>query len=261
MLKDGSKMSKSKGNTVDPLPLIEKYGADTVRLFMMFASPPDQTLEWSDSGVEGGFRFLRKLWRTAFNHDTKEQLRAFDFSSADLNAEQKQLRFKIHSTLEKVTDDYARRQTFNTAIAAVMELVNALHKFQEQNEATPAGEEGQQLNNKIVHEALEIIIQVLAPIVPHFSHVLWQHLGHTEAVIDSQWPQVDHNALQQDTVQIVIQVNGKLRARIEVAKDMDHLSLERLALAHEHVQKFTSSGSIHKIIMVPGKLVNIVVAG
>jgi len=261
VLKDGSKMSKSKGNTVDPLPLIEKYGADTVRLFMMFASPPDQTLEWSDSGVEGGFRFLRKLWRTAFNHDTKEQLRAFDFSSADLNAEQKQLRFKIHSTLEKVTDDYARRQTFNTAIAAVMELVNALHKFQEQNEATPAGEEGQQLNNKIVHEALEIIIQVLAPIVPHFSHVLWQHLGHTEAVIDSQWPQVDHNALQQDTVQIVIQVNGKLRARIEVAKDMDHLSLERLALAHEHVQKFTSSGSIHKIIMVPGKLVNIVVAG
>ena len=262
VLKDGSKMSKSKGNTVDPLPLIEKYGADTVRLFMMFASPPDQTLEWSDSGVEGGFRFLRKLWRTTFNHDvSKLQNRTNQrFSNADLNAEQKQLRFKTHSTLQKVTDDYARRQTFNTAIAAVMELVNALHKFQDQNAASPAGDDMQDLNNRIVHEALEIIIQVLAPIVPHFSHVLWLHLGHSEAVIDSRWPQVDHDALLQDSVQIVIQVNGKLRARIDVARDMDRLSLEQVALAHEHVQKFTGCGSIRKIIVVPGKLVNIVVA-
>jgi leucyl-tRNA synthetase len=261
VLKDGSKMSKSKGNTVDPLPLIEKYGADTVRLFMMFASPPDQTLEWSDSGVEGGFRFLRKLWRTAFNHDVTKLQSAPSFSNSNLNAEQKQLRFKTHSTLEKVTDDYARRQTFNTAIAAVMELVNALHKFQEQNEAAAAGPDMQDLNSKIVHEALEIIIQVLAPIVPHFSHVLWLHLGHSEAVIDSSWPQVDRDALQQDSVQIIVQVNGKLRARIEVARDIDRLSLEQLALTHEHVQKFTGSGSIRKIIVVPGKLVNIVVAG
>ncbi len=261
VLKDGSKMSKSKGNTVDPLPLIEKYGADTVRLFMMFASPPDQTLEWSDSGVEGGFRFLRKLWRTAFNHNASELQKTCSFSGVHLNAEQKQLRFKTHSTLEKVTDDYARRQTFNTAIAAVMELVNALHKFQEHNEASPAGEGMQHLNNRIVHEALEIIIQVLAPIVPHFSHVLWLHLGHSEAVIDSRWPHVDRDALQQDSVQIIVQVNGKLRARIEVARDMDRISLEQLALAHEHVQKFTGSGSIRKIIVVPGKLVNIVVAG
>jgi len=261
VLKDGSKMSKSKGNTVDPLPLIEKYGADTVRLFMMFASPPDQTLEWSDSGVEGGFRFLRKLWRTTFNHDVSQLQNVCSFCDAELNAEQKQMRFKTHSTLEKVTDDYARRQTFNTAIAAVMELVNALHKFQEQNEASPADQEAQHLNYRVVHEALEIIIQVLSPIAPHFCHVLWMHLGHSEAVIDSPWPQVDQSALQQDTVQIVVQVNGKLRARIEVPRDMDRLSLEKLALAHEHVQKFTGSNKIHKIIVVPGKLVNIVVAG
>ncbi len=256
VLKDGSKMSKSKGNTVDPLPLIEKYGADTVRLFMMFASPPDQTLEWSDSGVEGGYRFLRKLWRTIASHD---HTNTTALQADKLNAEQKQLRYKTHSTLEKVTDDCARRQTFNTAIAAVMELVNTLHKFLEQS-ADCNDVETRILDNSVVNEALSIIVQVLAPIVPHFSHVLWLQMGHTEAVIDSAWPSVDRSALQQDSVQIVVQVNGKLRARFEVEKNIEKSALEKLALDHEHVRKYTDGANIRKIIVVPGKLVNIVVA-
>lgn len=249
VLKDGSKMSKSKGNTVDPLPLIEKYGADTVRMFTMFASPPDQSLEWSDSGVEGSFRFLKRLWKIVANH---KPLPLQDFSSLTLSETQTQLRRKTHQTVQKVSDDFGRRHTFNTAIAATMELLNSLSRFADLN-----SEEQDQL---LIQEALEMTILMLAPIVPHFCHILWQYLGHSDAVMDANWPKVDESALLQDTNTIVLQVNGKLRAKIDVAKDISKDELEKLAIENESVARFTANGTIRKIIVVPGRLVNIVVA-
>lgn len=251
VLKDGSKMSKSKGNTVDPLPLIEKYGADTVRMFTMFASPPDQSLEWSDSGVEGSYRFLKRLWKIVAEH---EAVCAIEITNLELNSEQKKLRLKTHQSLEKISDDYGRRNTFNTAIAATMELLNATTKFIDANSATATSQD-----KMVIQESLEIIVCVLAPIVPHFSHVLWQHLGHEGAVIDAKWPSVDASALTQESLLIVVQVNGKLRAKLEVAKDISKDELEKIALADESVQRFTDSGTVRKVIVVPGKLVNIVV--
>lgn len=249
VLKDGSKMSKSKGNTVDPLPLIEKYGADTVRMFTMFAAPPEQSLEWSDSGVEGSFRFLKRLWKIVSSH---QPLPLRDFSELSLNEEQTQLRRKTHQTIQKVSDDYGRRHTFNTAIAATMELLNAVSRFAD----SQAGETDQ----LIIQEALESSILMLAPIVPHFSHVLWKYLGHDDAVIDAAWPQVDESALIQNTLLIVLQVNGKVRAKIEVAKNIDKADLEKLALDHESIKKYTEQGTVQKVIIVPGRLVNIVVS-
>ena len=249
VLKDGSKMSKSKGNTVDPMSLIEKYGADTVRMFTMFAAPPEQSLEWSDSGVEGSYRFLKRLWRIVANH---QPVARQDFATLPLNAEQKALRLKTHQTLEKVTDDYARRHTFNTAIAATMELLNAVSKFTEAHK--------DDTDALVAQEALEISVAMLAPVVPHFSHVLWEYLGGEGAVIDARWPTVDASALVQDSITLVVQVNGKLRSKLEVAKDMPKEQLEALALEDETVRKFTSEGTVRKVIVVPGKLVNIVVA-
>ena len=251
VLKDGTKMSKSKGNTVDPLPLIEKYGADTVRMFTMFASPPDQSLEWSDSGVEGSYRFLKRLWKIVADHDVVSIAK---ISKTELSPGQRKLRLKSHQSLEKISDDYGRRNTFNTAIAATMELLNATTKF------IDAQREPLSLHDKmVVQESLEIIIAVMAPIVPHFSHVLWQHLGHSGAVIDATWPVVDPTALTQDSILVVVQVNGKLRAKLEVAKDLTKQELETLALEDETVTRFTNAGTIRNVIVVPGKLVNIVV--
>jgi leucyl-tRNA synthetase len=248
VLKDGSKMSKSKGNTVDPLGLVEKYGADTVRMFVMFASPPDQTLEWSDSGVEGSYRFLKRLWKIVARHQAVE---VGTLNGEALNETQQQIRFKTHSTLQKVNDDYKRRHTFNTAIAATMELLNTIQKFIAPEQTT--------VDRRIIQEALESAILMLAPVVPHFSHVLWQHLGHEGAVMDVRFPQADASALIQNSILIVLQVNGKLRARIEVDKNIDKQALEDLALAHPSVQKYTEGKEVRKVIIVPGKLVNIVV--
>jgi leucyl-tRNA synthetase len=255
VLKDGSKMSKSKGNTVEPAALIEQYGADTVRLFTMFAAPPNQSLEWSDSGVEGSARFLRKLWRTMTAHDGTDVINFRDFT---LNNEQKALRYKTHSTLLKVGDDFGRRQTFNTAIAAIMELVNAVNKFQEEQD-TQSDTEVARINLSVVHEALGIILLALSPIVPHFCHALWNHLGHADAIINCPWPIADNAALVQDEVQMVIQVNGKLRGKLTVAKDCDKTTVEKLALADSNVQKFTNGLTVRKVIVVPEKLINIVV--
>jgi len=255
VLKDGTKMSKSKGNTVEPAALIDQYGADTVRLFTMFAAPPSQSLEWSDSGVEGSARFLRKLWRTMAAHKADGVV---NLATAQLSAEQKQLRFKTHSTLQKIGDDYGRRQTFNTAVAAVMELVNAVNKFQEEHDTTNESDVAR-LNLSVVHEALEIVLLALSPIVPHFCHVLWQHLGHSSAIINQPWPTVDSSALIQDEIHLVIQVNGKLRGKLTVARDCDKATLEKLALADSNVQKHTEGLTVRKIIVVPEKLVNIVV--
>jgi leucyl-tRNA synthetase len=247
VLKDGTKMSKSKGNTVDPLSLIERYGADTVRMFTMFAAPPEQSLEWSDSGVEGSHRFLKRLWRIVANHIPVSRI---DFAKETLNPDQQALRFKTHQTLEKVTDDFGRRHTFNTAIAATMELLNAVSKYAEANTS--------EVDKAVMQEALEISIAMLAPVVPHFCHALWSYLGGEGAVMDAAWPEVDSRALVQDTMTMVIQVNGKLRSKLDVAKDTSKEQLEALALADDTVRKFIDELTVRKVIVVPGKLINVV---
>ena len=248
VLNEGSKMSKSKGNTVDPLGLIEKYGADTVRMFTLFASPPDQSLDWSDSGVEGSYRFLKRLWKIVASH---RAVPVPNFVDTELTAKQKKLRLKTHQTLQKVTDDFGRRQTFNTAIAASMELLNATTKFLEFNVS--------ETDQAVIQEALESVILMLAPIVPHFCHALWDHLGHEGAVMDASWPEVDESALIQDSILIVLQVNGKLRDKIEVPKNMSKEDLERNALENEAVKRFSDGKAVRKVIVVPGRLVNVVV--
>jgi len=247
VLKDGAKMSKSKGNTVDPQALIEKYGADTARLFMMFAAPPDQNLEWNDSGIEGAHRFLRRLWKCVHFHVQGGGVSPLQTDA--LSEAQGELRRQVHLTIKKCSDDIGRRFTFNTAIAAVMELLNALNKFEDSSEAGRA----------VVQEALEACVLLLAPMVPHISHALWKQLGYDDAVIDRPWPVVDESALSLDELQIIVQVNGKLRARVAVASEADKATLEQAALADENVQRFTEDKTVVKIIVVPGKLVNIVV--
>ncbi|UUA71106.1 leucine--tRNA ligase [Cellvibrio sp. QJXJ] len=247
VLKDGTKMSKSKGNTVDPEELINQYGADTVRLFSMFAAPPEQSMEWSDSGVEGANRFLRRLWKAVEGHinaGTPGKLVV-----ADLPQAQKDLRRKTHETIQKVSDDYGRRQTFNTAIAAAMELLNETSKLADR--ANPLG-------LAVEREALEAAILLLAPIVPHISHSLWQALGHKSIPLNEKWPTLDESALTRSTVEVVIQVNGKLRGKLDAAIDSPKEQLEALALAQENVQKFLEGITVRKVIVVPNKLVNIV---
>ena len=247
VLKDGTKMSKSKGNTVDPQALIEQYGADTVRLFTMFAAPPEQSLEWNDSAVEGAHRFLRKLWKTVHAHLEAGDVNPLDH--AELNQQQQDLRRKTHETIAKVTDDFGRRQTFNTAIAAVMELLNEIGKSA--NRET--------LNGLAVErEALDTAILVLSPIVPHICNELWNELGHKDNLLDADWPLVDESALVKSTIQMVIQVNGKLRAQIDVSANAGKDAIEQMAREHENVQRFTEGQTIRKVIVVPNKLVNIV---
>ncbi|MCW8909560.1 MAG: leucine--tRNA ligase, partial [Gammaproteobacteria bacterium] len=247
VLKDGTKMSKSKGNTVDPQGLIDTYGADTVRLFTMFAAPPDQSLEWADSGVDGASRFLKRLWRQVYQHVSAGQ--AGKLKREQLNDEQKALRLKLHETIKKVGDDIGRRYTFNTAIAAVMELMNELARFTDESEQGRA----------VMQEALEACVLMLAPIVPHLSHYLWQQLGHQIPVVDEVWPVCDESALIKDTIELVVQVNGKLRAKIQVAANADKDSIEQMALSDENVQAHTEGKTIRKVIVVPGRLVNLVV--
>jgi len=246
VLKDGAKMSKSKGNTVDPQEMIEEYGADTVRLFMMFAAPPEQSLEWNDSGVEGAFRFLKRLWRLVAEH--VEAVKAGTLDPASLDDAGKALRRKTHETIQKVSDDFGRRHTFNTAIAAVMELINEVSRFDSQGDQAGA----------VRQEALEAAVLLLSPITPHASHSLWQALGHDEAALNAAWPQVDESALVKDSLELVVQVNGKVRAKLEVPANADKDTVESLARAEPNVQKFTDGKTIRKVIVVPGKLVNIV---
>ncbi|MGB5540518.1 MAG: leucine--tRNA ligase [Gammaproteobacteria bacterium] len=247
VLKDGTKMSKSKGNTVDPQGLIDRYGADTVRLFTMFAAPPDQSLEWADSGVEGASRFLKRLWKQVHQHVSAGTPAALDTGSLD--AAQKQLRHRVHGALAKVGDDIGRRFTFNTAVAANMELLNELARFDDTSAQGRA----------VMQEALESVVLMLAPIVPHITHALWHALGHADAVVDCRWPVVDELALVQDRLTLAVQVKGKLRGQIEVAADADRQTIEQAALAEENVVRHIGDQPVKKIILVPGKLVNIVV--
>ncbi len=247
VLKDGAKMSKSKGNTVDPQELIDRYGADTVRLFVMFAAPPEQALEWSDEGVQGAFRFLGRLWRLVQEHVDAGPVEAVGFENLD--SAQQELRRALHQTIAKVSDDVGRRYTFNTAIAAMMELLNRLKKHKS------AGA----LDRAIMDEALNSVVLMLSPIVPHICHRLWRDLGHESDLITQPWPVYDPDALQAATVNIVIQVNGKLRAKLDVAADISSADLEAAVMAHENVCRFMNGKPARKVIVVPGKLVNVVV--
>ena len=247
VLKDGAKMSKSKGNTVDPQALIDEYGADTARLFMMFAAPPEMSLEWSDNAVEGANRFLKRLWRSVHDHSEAGVVQTKTLT--DLSEAAKDLRRVAHQTLTKVADDLGRRHTFNTAIAAVMELMNALTKFTQQTEQARA----------VRQEVLELVVLMLAPITPHICHALWTQLGHDNAVIDASWPEIDTEALKQDKVELMIQVNGKLRSKLMVDVNAQQADIESLALADEGVQRYIDDKTIRKVILVPGRLINIVV--
>jgi leucyl-tRNA synthetase len=246
VLKDGAKMSKSKGNTVDPQSLIDRYGADTVRLFSMFAAPPEQSLEWSDSGVEGANRFLKRLWKMAVAHVSAGPTPALE--PAALNDQQKSARRKTHETITKVDDDYGRRQTFNTAIAAVMELCNELGKL-----------DGQPQSRAVLQEALHAITLMLSPIVPHVSHALWPILGGDGDILNARWPDIDESALTRDTIEMVVQVNGKVRAKMDVPAAADKDTIQTLAQSQPNVSRFLEGHNIRKVIVIPGKLVNIVV--
>jgi len=245
VLKDGTKMSKSKGNTVDPQDLIKKYGADTVRLFTMFAAPPEQSLEWNDDAVEGASRFLRRLWKIAVDAPTSTKI---DWATAD--AEVRKQRSELHSFLEQANHDVDKYQ-FNTVVAAGMKILNLLADL---DKLDANGKD------ELLAEGVDIILCLLAPIVPHITHALWLHRGHSEAMIDASWPKVDADALVRDTLDLVVQVNGKLRAKISVAASADKQAIEDQALADENVIKFTEGKTVRKVIVVPGRLVNIVVS-
>ena len=241
-----SKMSKSKNNGIDPQVMVEKYGADTVRLFMMFASPPELTLEWQESGVEGAHRFIKRFWKLASDHIAAGTTEALDVKA--LSGSQKALRRELHKTIAKVSDDIGRRQMFNTAVAAVMELMNHLQKAPQESAQDRA----------LMAEALSAVTRLLYPIVPHISFNLWKELGNNSDIEDSRWPDVDESALVEDSKLIIVQINGKLRAKITVAADATQEQVQALAMEDEHVQKHSEGLTIRKVIYVPGKLLNIV---
>ena len=241
------KMSKSEGNGVDPEGLIARFGADTARLFTMFASPPEQTLEWSDEGVQGAARFIRRLWNAVYEHVAAGT--APPPAGGARSAAEQELRRAAHQALAKATDDIGRRRNFNTAIAAIMELLNSIQRFSATTAAARA----------VRQEALEIAVLVLAPIVPHVCHALWQALGHERALVDEPWPKVDPAALTQDTISLVVQVNGKLRGHITVAVGADEAAVRSAALADEAVCRYVADKPVRRVIVVPGKLVNVVV--
>ncbi len=241
-----TKMSKSKNNGIDPQAIIDQYGADTVRLFMMFAAPPEQSLEWSDSGVEGANRFLKRLWRLVREHTGGGPVAAIDVEQ--LNDARRDLRRKTHETIAKVSDDISRRLTFNTSIAAVMELLNEVARLEPKDEQDRA----------VIQEALDAAVLMLSPIAPHICHTLWEAMGHEEPVVDARWPVADESAMVRSQIQVVLQVNGKVRAKADVPADIGKADLEKLALEHDNVTRFTEGKTVRKVIVVPGKLVNVV---
>ena len=250
VLKDGAKMSKSKGNTVDPQEMISKYGADTARLFILFAAPPTQDLEWSDSGIEGAHRFINKFFRLVTGFiKLKEGVEISKIDDLNLNEEQRSIRQKTHLALKKVGDDFGRRHSFNTAIATMMELNNLVSRYADTSQPGMA----------VKQEAIEIMVKCLSPVMPHVCHHLWFLLGGKNAVVDSQWPEVDESALIQERVQIIAQVNGKLRAKIMAPLDSDNQAVQEIALSDEKIVKFTMDKQIIKVIVVPNKLINIVI--
>lgn len=249
VLKDGSKMSKSKGNVVSPEEIVAKYGADTGRLFILFAAPPERDLEWSDQGVEGAYRFLNRVWRLVYHYQGMVK-DIESFKQGELDKEAKELRRLTHYTIKKVTEDIDTRFNFNTAISTVMELVNALYLYKDKAE-TP--------NLQVVKEALESVILLLAPFAPHVTEELWRHIGHSISVHRESWPTHEAEALIQDEVEIVVQINGKVKDRLSVSSSLDKDALEAYVLGLDKVKELIGESTIVKVISVPKKLVNIVV--
>ena len=246
VLKNGTKMSKSKGNTVDPQSLIDQFGADTARLFIMFAAPPEQSLEWSDSGVEGANRFLKRLWKAVYDHHAKGKIAPY--KEGVLTAQTKNLRFELHQTIQKITDDIQRRHSFNTAISSVMELMNTFAKVEGEDAITVS----------VKQEVIQNVILLLNPFVPHICHALWDHLFNT-AIDQEVWPKADPSALIKNEYEMVIQVNGKLRGNMLVSADLTQKDIELMALENEDVKRFINLESkVKKLIFVPKKLINIV---
>ncbi|OOY44821.1 class I tRNA ligase family protein, partial [Solemya velum gill symbiont] len=234
------KMSKSKNNGVDPQDLIDRYGADTVRLYTMFTAPPDQSLEWSDEGVEGAHRFVRRLWTLATGH--ADAIKEADAKFDDADEKSVAARREIHTALKKALYDYERKQ-FNTVVSACMTMVNVLNKVD---------------NSALLSEGVSIILRLLAPIAPHVTHHLWSELGFGEDILSAGFPEVDESALQQENIEYVVQVNGKVRAKVQVPADADKEAVEKEALDNQNVQKFIGDATVRKVIVIPGKLVNIV---
>ena len=246
VLKNGTKMSKSKGNTVDPQSLIDQFGADTARLFIMFAAPPEQSLEWSDSGVEGANRFLKRLWKAVYDHHAKGKIAPY--KEGVLTAQTKNLRFELHQTIQKITDDIQRRHSFNTAISSVMELMNTFAKVEGEDAITVS----------VKQEVIQNVILLLNPFVPHICHALWDQLFNT-AIDQEVWPKADPSALIKNEYEMVIQVNGKLRGNMLVSADLTQKDIELMALENEDVKRFINLESkVKKLIFVPKKLINIV---
>lgn len=252
VLKDGSKMSKSKGNTIDPSILIKQYGADTARLFIMFAAPAEQSLEWNDKAVDGAFKFLKRLWNVVFDHAAMGCVRLVndvEFNNANLNVQQINLRRKLHETIKKVTDDIARRYTFNTAIAAIMEVMNELLKFKVTTD----------LDQKIRQEVLQNVVLMLSPMVPHITHKLWHQLGFEQAIANASWPVVCEAALINLEFNITVQVNGKVRGHLLVNNNYSKAQIEQSAMALPNIQKYLQDQKIKKVINIENKLINIVI--
>ena len=246
VLKNGTKMSKSKGNTVDPQSLIDQFGADTARLFIMFAAPPEQSLEWSDSGVEGANRFLKRLWKAVYDHHAKGKIAPY--KEGVLTVQTKNLRFELHQTIQKITDDIQRRHSFNTAISSVMELMNTFAKVEGEDAITVS----------VKQEVIQNVILLLNPFVPHICHALWDHLFNS-AIDQEGWPKADSSALIKNEYEMVIQVNGKLRGNMLVSADLTQKDIELMALENEDVKRFINLESkVKKLIFVPKKLINIV---
>ena len=254
VLKDGSKMSKSAGNVVDPTDMIKQYGADTVRLFCLFAAPPERDFDWSDAGIEGSYRFVGRVWRLVT--ELKDSLIALPAASseakdADVCPEALELRYREHLTIKKATDDITCRFQFNTGIAAIMELVNELYTAKEKLVSSQEG-------RKVLSSAISSVLTLLSPITPHLCEELWQELGHKQTLMQTPWPKFDEQALQRDQLEIVVQVNGKLRGRFMVPASADKAEVERLALADENIQKHIADLTVRKVVVIPGKLVNVV---
>ena len=250
VIKDGAKMSKSKGNIVSPEEIVKKYGADTARLFILFASPPERDLEWSDQGVEGAARFLGRLWRIVhhFADATLDAPASYDVATLDVN--EKELRRALHATIRKVTDDVADRFNFNTAISSIMELVNAMHAYRDAAAI---------VHPALLRETIDALLKLLAPFAPHIAEEIWQQLGHADSIHQQAWPKWDAEAIKTDTVEIVVQINGKVRDKLTVASELSSAELEKAALQQEKVQQLVEGKTVVKVIAVPNKLVNIVV--
>jgi len=249
VLKDGSKMSKTKGNVVSPEEIIKTYGADTARLFILFAAPPERDLEWSDQGVEGSYRFLNRVWRIVTECMEMIQDVNLPETFAELDPEARELRYRTHAAIKKVSEDVGERFNFNTAISAIMELSNSINSYRNQDE----------LDLPVLKEAIEAMLLLLSPFSPHIAEELWQYCGHQTSIYSQSWPEWDESALVKDEVEIALQVLGKVRDRVMVPSEISKEELEKIALANERVQEFSQSKQVVKVIVVPGKLVNVVV--